>query len=74
MAKYDLWVVEQHKKESELMTILQTDVSDDELRVVLDGVIDHYQDLFWMKADAAKVVSRATLSRVRRQVVGLFGL
>ncbi|CAH1454079.1 unnamed protein product [Lactuca virosa] len=55
VGKYDLWVVEQHKKESELMTILQTDVSDDELRIVLDGVIDRYQDLFWMKADAAKV-------------------
>ncbi|CAI9291636.1 unnamed protein product [Lactuca saligna] len=26
VAKYDLWVVEQHKKESELMKILQTDV------------------------------------------------
>ncbi|KAJ9567685.1 hypothetical protein OSB04_003651 [Centaurea solstitialis] len=52
--KYDLWVVEQQKKESELMSILQTDVSDVELRVFVDGVVDHYQDLFLMKADAAK--------------------
>ncbi|XP_024976941.1 transcription factor TGA3 [Cynara cardunculus var. scolymus] len=52
--KYDLWVVEQHKKESQLMAILQTDVNDVELRVVVDGVVNHYHDLFQMKADAAK--------------------
>ncbi|KAL9999448.1 putative transcription factor bZIP family [Helianthus debilis subsp. tardiflorus] len=52
--KYDQWVVEQHKKESELATILQTDASDMELRVFVDGIVNHYQVLFQMKADAAK--------------------
>ncbi|PWA61322.1 basic-leucine zipper domain, Transcription factor TGA like domain protein [Artemisia annua] len=53
--KYDLWVVEQRKIESQLVSILQSDVSDDELRVFVDGVVNHYDELFRMKADAAKV-------------------
>ncbi|KAI3686025.1 hypothetical protein L1987_79694 [Smallanthus sonchifolius] len=52
--KYDVWVVEQHKKESELATMLQNDVSDMELRVIVDGIVNHYQVLIQMKADAAK--------------------
>nr|XP_043607418.1 transcription factor TGA3-like [Erigeron canadensis] len=52
--KYDFWVVEQQKKESELKTILQTEISDDELRVFVDRVLNHYQELFRMKGDAAK--------------------
>ncbi|KAI3672395.1 hypothetical protein L6452_38481 [Arctium lappa] len=52
--KYDLWVVEQQKKEFELMSILQTDISEVELRVFVDGVVNHYQDLFRIKADAAR--------------------
>ncbi|PWA34579.1 basic-leucine zipper domain, Transcription factor TGA like domain protein [Artemisia annua] len=53
--KYDLWVVEQRKIESQLVSILQSDVIDDELRVFVDGVVNHYDELFRMKADAAKV-------------------
>ncbi|GJS93659.1 transcription factor TGA1-like protein [Tanacetum coccineum] len=53
--KYDLWVVEQRKKESQLVSILQSGVSEDELRVFVDGVVNHYDELFRMKADAAKV-------------------
>lgn len=53
--KYDLWVVEQRKIESQLVSILQSDVSDDELRVFVDGVVNHYDELFRIKADAAKV-------------------
>ncbi|PWA98684.1 DOG1 domain-containing protein [Artemisia annua] len=53
--KYDFWVVEQRKIESQLLSILQSDVIDDELRVFVDGVVNHYDELFRMKADAAKV-------------------
>ncbi|KAK1406777.1 hypothetical protein QVD17_38385 [Tagetes erecta] len=53
--KYDIWVVEQHKKEVKLATMLQnTNISDMELRVSVDDVVNHYQALFEMKADAAK--------------------
>ncbi|XP_071693850.1 transcription factor TGA7-like isoform X2 [Rutidosis leptorrhynchoides] len=52
--KYELWVIEQQKKEAELVTILQRDISDVELRVFVDDVVNHYNDLFRMKADAAK--------------------
>ncbi|XP_076932534.1 transcription factor TGA7-like [Bidens hawaiensis] len=51
---YDQWVIEQQNKESELATILQTDVTDMELRVFVDDIVNHYQVLFQMKAEAAK--------------------
>ncbi|KAI3505023.1 hypothetical protein L1887_26878 [Cichorium endivia] len=54
VAKYELWVVEQRKKECELLAILQTVAKDDELRVHIDDIVDHYNNLFLMKADAAK--------------------
>ncbi|GJW11136.1 transcription factor TGA4-like protein [Tanacetum coccineum] len=50
--KYDLWpwVVEQRKKESQLVIILQSGISDDDqLRVFVDGVVNHYDELFRMK-------------------------
>ncbi|XP_071703240.1 transcription factor TGA7-like [Rutidosis leptorrhynchoides] len=52
--KYELWVVEQQKKESELVSILQRDISDVELRVYVEGMVNHYQHLFRVKVDAAK--------------------
>nr|GFC54667.1 transcription factor TGA4-like [Tanacetum cinerariifolium] len=44
--KYELWVAEQRKKESQLVSILQSGVSEDELRVFVDGVVNHYDELF----------------------------
>ncbi|GKB47303.1 transcription factor TGA3, partial [Tanacetum coccineum] len=53
--RYDLRVVEQRKKESQLVSILQSGASKDELHVFVDGVVNHYDELFHIKADATKV-------------------
>ncbi|KAK4792992.1 hypothetical protein SAY86_023427 [Trapa natans] len=53
--EYGHWVEEQHRKVCELRNALQAQVGDSELRILVDNVMKHYQDLFQMKADAAKV-------------------
>lgn len=40
--------------ECELVTILQSDLSEVELRVFVEGVVNHYRDLFRLKEDVAK--------------------
>ncbi|KVI07241.1 Basic-leucine zipper domain-containing protein [Cynara cardunculus var. scolymus] len=52
--EYDLWVAEQQKKDDELRKVLLTHMSDIELRIFVDSGLNHYYELFRMKADAAK--------------------
>ncbi|XP_031393218.1 transcription factor TGA1-like isoform X3 [Punica granatum] len=52
--EYVHWVEEQHRKMCELRSALQAQVGDVELRLLVDNGLKHYQDLFRMKADAAK--------------------
>lgn len=52
--EYDLWVGEQRKKDDELRKVLLTNMSDIELRLFVDSGLNHYYELFRMKADAAK--------------------
>ncbi|XP_071715322.1 transcription factor TGA4-like [Rutidosis leptorrhynchoides] len=51
---YDLWVAEQQKKNNELKEMLQSHVSELELRIFVDRGLNHYYELFQMKANAAK--------------------
>lgn len=51
---YEMWVAEQQKKDSELKDMLQTHVSELELRIFMDSSLNHYYELFQMKANAAK--------------------
>ncbi|KAI3685429.1 hypothetical protein L6452_34671 [Arctium lappa] len=51
---YEMWVAEQQKKDSELKDMLQTHVSELELRIFVDSSLNHYYELFQMKANAAK--------------------
>ncbi|KAI3736606.1 hypothetical protein L2E82_26502 [Cichorium intybus] len=51
---YDLWVAEQQKKDNELKEVLQSHVSELELRIFVDSGLNHYYELFQMKANAAK--------------------
>ncbi|KAD6796717.1 hypothetical protein E3N88_07613 [Mikania micrantha] len=53
--EYDLWVSEQIKKDDELRKVLLTHTSEIELLRFVDSGLNHYYDLFRMKADAAKV-------------------
>ncbi|KAK1441632.1 hypothetical protein QVD17_07679 [Tagetes erecta] len=52
--EYNLWVSEQRKKDEELRKVLLTHTSEIELRIYVDSGLNHYYDLFRMKADAAK--------------------
>ncbi|KAL3322011.1 hypothetical protein AABB24_039571 [Solanum stoloniferum] len=52
--EYSLWVEEQQKKNVELRNILQSHVSEMELQLLVETVLNHYYNLFRMKADAAK--------------------
>uniref|UniRef100_A0A2P2LQU5 Transcription factor TGA7 n=1 Tax=Rhizophora mucronata TaxID=61149 RepID=A0A2P2LQU5_RHIMU len=52
--EYKHWVEEQHKQISELRNALQTHITDVELRILVESGLKHYNNLFRMKADAAK--------------------
>lgn len=52
--EYELWVAEQQKKDDELRQVLLTHTSEMELRTFVDSGLNHYFELFRMKADAAK--------------------
>ena len=48
------WLEEQSKRVSEIRTALQAHISDVELKMLVDVCLNHYANLFRMKADAAK--------------------
>ncbi|CAL1369719.1 unnamed protein product [Linum trigynum] len=52
--EYAHWVEEQHKQVAELRRALQAHVGDVELRMLVENGLNHYANLFRMKADAAK--------------------
>lgn len=52
--EYARWVEEQHRQMSELRAALQAHVADNELRLLVDGGMAHYDDLFRLKSIAAK--------------------
>lgn len=53
--EYGHWVEEQNRQISELRTVLQGQVSDVELRLLVDNAMKHYFQLFRMKSAAAKI-------------------
>ncbi|KAG2318683.1 hypothetical protein Bca52824_011896 [Brassica carinata] len=52
--EYKHWLEEQSKRVSEIRTALQAHISDVELKMLVDVCLNHYANLFRMKADAAK--------------------
>ncbi|KAK7321096.1 hypothetical protein VNO77_31290 [Canavalia gladiata] len=53
--EYGHWVEEQDRQNDELKNALQTHASDIQLRLLVENSLNHYSNLFKMKADAAKV-------------------
>ncbi|CAG7911607.1 transcription factor TGA4 [Brassica rapa] len=53
--EYGHWVEEQNRQISELRTVLNGQVSDIELRLLVDNAMKHYFQLFRMKSAAAKL-------------------
>ncbi|XP_031122868.1 transcription factor TGA9-like isoform X1 [Ipomoea triloba] len=52
--EYARWLEDDHRHMSELRTALQAHLSDDDLRVIIDGYIAHYDEIFRLKGVAAK--------------------
>ncbi|KAL1821836.1 transcription factor TGA1 isoform X1 [Daucus carota subsp. sativus] len=52
--EYELWLEEQEKMNCELKNMLQAHISDAQLRMFVESGLNHYADLFRMKADAAR--------------------
>lgn len=52
--EYGNWIEEQNKKICELRSALQAHITDIELRILVENSLNHYCNLFHIKADAAK--------------------
>lgn len=52
--EYARWLEDDHRHMSELRTGLHSHLSDGELRVIVDGYISHYDEIFRLKVEAAK--------------------
>lgn len=52
--EYGHWLEEQNKNIHDLRNALNAHISDNELRILVDTGINHYSELFRMKATAAK--------------------
>ncbi|KAJ6986168.1 transcription factor TGA9-like isoform X1 [Populus alba x Populus x berolinensis] len=52
--EYARWLEDDHRHMSKLQTGLQAHLSDGDLRVIVDGYISHYDEIFRLKVVAAK--------------------
>ncbi|XP_047338764.1 transcription factor TGA2-like [Impatiens glandulifera] len=52
--EYARWLEEQNGHMNELRSAVNAHASDAELRTIIDGIISHYDDIFRLKANAAK--------------------
>ncbi|KAJ7535251.1 hypothetical protein O6H91_12G024800 [Diphasiastrum complanatum] len=52
--EYARWMDEQQRQMSELRAALQAHAPDNELRILVESVIGHYDDVFRLKSSAAK--------------------
>ncbi|KAJ8440553.1 hypothetical protein Cgig2_028682 [Carnegiea gigantea] len=52
--EYARWLEDDHRHMSELRTALQAHLSDGDLRIIVDGYINHYDEIFRLKSVAAK--------------------
>lgn len=52
--EYARWLEDDHRHMSEIRTALQANLSDGDLRLIMDGYIGHYDEIFRLKGVAAK--------------------
>ncbi|KAF1870362.1 hypothetical protein Lal_00003568 [Lupinus albus] len=52
--EYGIWVEEQNRQILELRTALNAHIGDMELRILVEGIMNHYSEIFRMKSAAAK--------------------
>ncbi|KAL9247768.1 hypothetical protein vseg_021163 [Gypsophila vaccaria] len=52
--EYSRWLEDHNRQVNELRAAVNAHAGDGELRVIVDGVLAHYEDIFRLKANAAK--------------------
>lgn len=52
--EYGQWVDEQNRQITEMRSALNSHIGDIELRILVDGMMNHYAEIFRMKSAAAK--------------------
>ena len=52
--EYARWLEEQNKQINELRTAVNAHASDSDLRLIIDGIMAHYDEIFKVKGVAAK--------------------
>lgn len=52
--EYARWLDEQNKRISELRGAVNSHAGDAELRIIIDGILAHYEEIFRIKSEAAK--------------------
>lgn len=52
--EYARWLEEHNKRINELRGAVNSHAGDGELRIIVDGIVSHYDDIFRIKGDAAK--------------------
>ncbi|KAL6179782.1 hypothetical protein ACLB2K_046453 [Fragaria x ananassa] len=67
--EYGHWVEEQHRQNIELRNALQEHATEIELRILVEGGLNHYATLFRMKADVARADIFYLLSGIWRTSV-----
>jgi transcription factor TGA len=53
-AEHSRWLEEKNRQMNELRSALNAHAGDTELRIIVDGVMAHYEELFRIKSNAAK--------------------
>ena len=53
-AEHSRWLEEKNKQMNELRSALNAHAGDTELRIIVEGVMSHYEELFRIKSNAAK--------------------
>ncbi|KAH7548591.1 hypothetical protein JRO89_XS14G0175900 [Xanthoceras sorbifolium] len=52
--EYARWLEEQNRQVNELRSAVNSHASDTELRIIVDGIMAHYDEIFRLKSNAAK--------------------
>lgn len=52
--EYARWLEEQNRQINELRSAVTAHAGDGELRIIVDGIMAHYDDIFRLKSNAAK--------------------
>ncbi|KAJ7982368.1 Transcription factor like [Quillaja saponaria] len=52
--EYARWLEEQNRQSNELRSAVNSHASDTELRIIVDGILAHYDEIFRLKSTAAK--------------------